>query len=238
MAVGESIGRAGQPWTGFEIDVTVAAYAEMLRLEQRGERYSKAEVVRGLRPLLPTRTTGSVERKFQNISAVLEEGGLPWIDGYKPLAHYQHELRPAVLGAVGPGHRIGEALAAYGESSLVAPQARRLSTEDVLVPPPGPRAMRRGGTSVGLTGGPITALHDFRRHQLGAAGEEWVIDLERERLARGGRGDLAERITWVSREVGDGAGYDIGSFRLDGRERLIEVKTTNLGSRTPFFITR
>jgi hypothetical protein len=30
-------------------------------------------------------------------------------------------------------------------------------------------------------------------------------------------------------------GYDIASFEPDGRERLIEVKTTTLGAMTPFF---
>ena len=37
---------------------------------------------------------------------------------------------------------------------------------------------------------------------------------------------------------GDGAGYDIMSFDTDGRDRLIEVKTTNGWERTPFHITR
>jgi hypothetical protein len=39
-------------------------------------------------------------------------------------------------------------------------------------------------------------------------------------------------------EDGDGAGYDILSFDAAGRELLIEVKTTNGGARTPFFLTR
>ena len=38
--------------------------------------------------------------------------------------------------------------------------------------------------------------------------------------------------------IGDGLGYDVASFFPDGRERLIEVKTTNYGARTPFFITK
>ena len=39
-------------------------------------------------------------------------------------------------------------------------------------------------------------------------------------------------------EEGDGAGYDVLSFDLHGRERLIEVKTTNGAARTPFFLSR
>ena len=46
------------------------------------------------------------------------------------------------------------------------------------------------------------------------------------------------RVRWVSKEDGDGAGYDIASFSPEGRERLIEVKTTNGWERTPFHISR
>ena len=84
----------------------------------------------------------------------------------------------------------------------------------------------------------MAAMRDFRTRQLGVAGEEWVVDLEREQLHRSGRTDLADSVRWVAREDGDGAGYDIRSFRPDGSDRLIEVKTTNLGARTPFYITR
>jgi hypothetical protein len=42
----------------------------------------------------------------------------------------------------------------------------------------------------------------------------------------------------VAAEDGDGAGYDVLSFDLAGRERLLEVKTTNGSARTPFFLTR
>jgi hypothetical protein len=37
---------------------------------------------------------------------------------------------------------------------------------------------------------------------------------------------------------GDGAGYDILSFDAAGRQRLIEVKTTNGAATTPFFLSR
>jgi hypothetical protein len=79
---------------------------------------------------------------------------------------------------------------------------------------------------------------DFRNRELGRSGEEFVLDIERRRLTREDRDDLADRVRWVSMEDGDGAGYDILSFDRSGRERLIEVKTTNGAARTPFFLTR
>lgn len=52
-----------------------------------------------------------------------------------------------------------------------------------------------------------------------------------------GREDLSRKVEWTSREVGDGAGYDIRSFEPDGSDRFLEVKTTVGGARTPFFLS-
>ncbi len=82
------------------------------------------------------------------------------------------------------------------------------------------------------------AERDARNRALGRAGEERVLAHERASLLAAGRTDLAERIRWVSDVDGDGAGYDILSFDIDGSDRLIEVKTTNGWERTPFHITR
>jgi hypothetical protein len=71
----------------------------------------------------------------------------------------------------------------------------------------------------------------------GKHGEELVLDYERDWLRQHGRQDLADTVRWIAREDGDGLGYDILSFNLDGRERYIEVKTTALGERTPFYIS-
>ena len=57
-------------------------------------------------------------------------------------------------------------------------------------------------------------------------------------LTRAGRTDLAHDVRWVSKEDGDGAGYDIASFTPDGAIRLLEVKTTKGYARTPFWISR
>ncbi len=82
------------------------------------------------------------------------------------------------------------------------------------------------------------AGRDERNRSLGKAGEERVLIHERATLTDAGRQDLAERVRWISQEDGDGAGYDISSFTLDGQSRLIEVKTTNGWERPPFHISK
>lgn len=61
---------------------------------------------------------------------------------------------------------------------------------------------------------------------IGKLGEEFVFNRERQFLAHKGRSDLAAKVVWASRDLGDGCGYDVQSFFPDGRERFIEVKTT------------
>jgi len=84
---------------------------------------------------------------------------------------------------------------------------------------------------------PDYAAQDQRNRQLGRQGEVSVLEYERKRLCDGGRGDLAQQVTHVSDIEGDGAGYDIRSFELDGRVRFIEVKTTKGGAATSFFLS-
>jgi hypothetical protein len=236
--VDEKVVARRQAWTRQEIEAGVTAYFEMLRAEHRGERYAKTTVVSRLASLLLARSPAAIERKFQNISAVLDELGQPWIDGYKPLAHYQRDLRDALEDRLKMEHRLAEALVGYAATALPAPQPERAATDDVLVPPPLSARPTSARSSVRLTGGALSALRDYQTKALGDAGESWVVDLERAQLARAGRTDLAERVQWTAKDVGDGVGYDIASFWSDGRARLIEVKTTNYGDRTPFYITR
>lgn len=231
-------GVTGRPWTQFEVEAAVGAYVEMLDMERRGQRYAKVDIVRGLRAIMPARSHAAIEYKFSNVSAILDELGLPWIDGYKPQSNYQQDLRRAVLARLSGNRWISDGFTAYQSSALPPAQARPLATTDVLVPPPSAPTTNRRRSSVSLTVGPVSALRDFQTKELGNAGEEWVVALERAELTRAGRSDLARRVEWTAREVGDGTGYDVASFFPDGRERLIEVKTTNYGARTPFYITR
>ena len=78
---------------------------------------------------------------------------------------------------------------------------------------------------------------DAANRKLGDAGEEFVVAMERRRLTSEGRADLADKVAWTARDVGDGAGYDVASFNADGTVRLIEVKTTYGDAATAFFVT-
>ena len=232
-------GQRGDDWTPFEIEATVAAYEEMVLMQVSGQAYSKADVVRSLMRLMPARSRGAVELKLQNVTAIRQELRLPLIDGYKRMAHYQRALRDVVVSRARAATRIAESLADYGEAAIVAAHSTPRATSDVLVPPPSALGRtRRQRSSVSLTGSRLDARHDLQRRRLGAAGEEWVMNLEREQLARSDNPQLANLVRWVAREDGDGLGYDIQSFRPTGAPRLIEVKTTNYGPLTPFHITR
>jgi len=56
-------------------------------------------------------------------------------------------------------------------------------------------------------------------------------------LHSAGRQDLADRIIHVSEVEGDGAGYDILSYTMEGDIKFIEVKSTTGGAGTPFVVT-
>ncbi|HVY69314.1 MAG TPA: DUF3883 domain-containing protein, partial [Verrucomicrobiae bacterium] len=79
---------------------------------------------------------------------------------------------------------------------------------------------------------------EARDPALGRAGEEFVLQFEHRRLCDAGQKTLAGKIEHIARTEGDNAGYDIRSFENNGRERLIEVKTTRFGMMTPFFASK
>ena len=72
---------------------------------------------------------------------------------------------------------------------------------------------------------------------LGEAGEKLIVEYERWRLVEAGKDNLADRIEWISKEQGDGAGFDILSKNDNGTDRYIEVKTTTLSKETTVYLT-
>jgi hypothetical protein len=79
---------------------------------------------------------------------------------------------------------------------------------------------------------------EIENKRIGDLGELWVKNFEIQKLLRIGKKRHAARIEHISKERGDGSGFDIKSFDLKGKEIFIEVKTTIGDLSTPFFITR
>ncbi len=75
-----------------------------------------------------------------------------------------------------------------------------------------------------------------RRTSLGKSGEAFVLRYEVEQV-RSFAPQLAEYVCHVSEREGDGLGYDIRSVNCRGETIYIEVKTTQGGADTPFYMS-
>jgi hypothetical protein len=175
-------------WSLAENEALVADYVEMLECELRGEAFSKASHWKALKLRLG-REKGSIERKHQNVSAILIELGFPYIDGYKPLGNYQKMLHEGVAHSV----RMDQRLAAIVQRSVQSPAAVP-GVADLLArwenPPdegrPTASAIVRERPATRRTGVDWLEV-EARNQSLGRAGEEFVLTFERARLIHAGK---------------------------------------------------
>lgn len=229
---------AGNDWNDEENDAIVAEYFAMLVEDIAGRRYNKAARNRAMQDLID-RPRGSIEFKHQNISAVLMSLGEARIEGYKPALNFQASLVEAVVRWL-DSHPTWLMPTAHkgAETSTSSLQQK----PELWVGPPPTHSNAPPSVELERLMGKARkfdpAARDARNRALGRAGEQLMLLHERTALAVAGRQDLADQVCWVSDEEGDGAGFDIASFRPDGSDRLIEVKTTNGWQYTPFHISR
>lgn len=76
-----------------------------------------------------------------------------------------------------------------------------------------------------------------RQKKIGLLGEEAVVAYERQRLTMANRPDLAQKVVHESSEHGDGSGYDVLSFTVEGEKLFIEVKATTGSIQERFFLS-
>lgn len=229
-------------WSPDEVRSAVSDYLDMLSKELLGSPYNKTAHRNELLLRLRDRTASAVEKKHQNISAILIEAGLPAIDGYKPLSNYQAALRDEVLSNVS---RETDVLGLISRIEVTVPSSsefRGVDPDAITVPAPERRILRMRKI-LDRDWRNSARKYDFelreeRLRRVGRAGEEFVVEYEKARLISAGRGDLANRVEWVTDTLGDGAGFDILSYDERARERYVEVKTTNFDKYQPFLISR
>lgn len=224
-------------WSREEVEAIVADYLQMLGLELTGQRFNKAEHRRILQFKLSNRSEGSIEFKHCNISAAMIELGFPYVTGYQPRSNYQQLLLEVAAAQIKDRPILDEAARAAVEQPAVNPDPLDFSTVKAPAPVRDDRVQSTYAPSFRAVKRDYLEREALNR-SLGLAGEEFVVNFEHWRLVQLGRPALADRVQHVSNSLGDGLGYDVLSFELDGRERLIEVKTTSFGRETPFFVTR
>lgn len=215
-------------WTLSEVEAVVEGYFAMMAQAQGGG-LNKAERIRELEEQLPRRNRSSVSRKLSNISAVLDELELPWLQGFAPLKRRQLLLEAVV------NDRLGAGATTLSDSPAPKPAPPSSNGGHEVAPPTRTRlkqaADARRAVRIDF------AARDERNRALGRAGEEWALGYLKAELTEAGRPDLAKQVRWVSADDGDGLGYDIASFAPDGTAQLVEVKTTTGGIGAPFLLT-
>lgn len=232
--------RRGPAWSREENLRTVADYFALLEAELRGAPVNKAQHNAQLRVGLNNRSKGAVERKHQNISSILRALELPSIDGYKPLGNFQNDLRDVVLEFLDSRPELLRRLRTLADAVPHRSPPRPGYEVEVEPPDLGPETEHMFDAARLRVVSPEFDFvgRDAANRRLGALGEAFVLARERDRLRRLGRNELAKQVVHVAASEGHGLGYDIRSFDPSGSVRLIEVKTTNLGLRSSFIVTR
>lgn len=221
-------------WDQEEISATVDAYFRLLKAELAESPLKKSAENARVRQTV-NRSKGAVEYKFQNVSAVMRDLHLYWVEGYKPAKNYQGALRDAVMHHLDIDPTIEEFMLRRVEAPIdhqvLADFQWNLTSPPSIPLTPAPdkrvrRAVKRDYVAL-----------EAQRRDLGLAGEEAVLRWEREQLECAGHHRLARNVRHVSLLDGDGLGYDILSFTPAGGQKFIEVKTTRQGVEWPFLVT-
>lgn len=167
---------------------------------------------------------------------VLRACGFAIVPKTKPSPSRAEELSPEDAPV-----RLSPLRALLGVAASEAPavKGQRSLNKDTLIVEPPPRQPKCDSKRARLRQALRIdyAEKEARNRALGEQGEKLVLLFERRRLCRAGRPDLAAQIRHVSFEQGDGLGYDIQSYEVDGRPLHIEVKATCGGPRSVFFIS-
>jgi hypothetical protein len=178
--------KIGTPWRDDELDTIIADYFDMLEAELNGQPYVKSRHSAALMERIG-RTHRSVEYKHQNISAVLEELGLPWIAGYKPKRNYQGAIFDAIDRYLSMHDSI---LARVPRKSIPSDAEQQIFVERPVLaeradrPPRLEKLIRKFD--------PVE--RDHLNRSLGHAGEAFVFEFEQRQLLKADRADLAKGV--------------------------------------------
>ena len=225
-------------WTDFEVRTIIEDYFKMLSLEINQIPFKKSDHRRVLKGKLNNRSDGSIEFKHQNISAVLIKYGRPYIIGYKPRSNYQGRLEVEILKFLESDIEMQDDFDLFASADN-SNNLDKVNFKNWIIEKPKEIDIKEPKPRYKTKISKVNYLEKEQKNRvLGLQGEELVVEYEKWRLIKNGKTSLTDKIEWVSKEYGDGAGFDILSKNSNGTDRYIEVKTTKLGILTPIYLTR
>ena len=86
------------PYSDRELRDTIKLYFQFLEADRAGTKIAKTSAYRVLVERYGARSKGSYESKMQNISAVMEAIGLPFVKGLRPRGNAGAKLRLLITG--------------------------------------------------------------------------------------------------------------------------------------------
>lgn len=226
-------------WTKEEVDIIISDYFKMLQQELKKEKYNKTSHRNSILPKLNDRSEGSIEFKHQNISAVLTKVGTPFIKGYKPRFNYQQLLEDEVLDFLSKYKNILEPEFEHFSEEIVPERIlKKIDFEYFLEEDSNTSSVVSESEPIYRPIKTNFLEKEQNNRNLGEQGEGLIVEFEKWRLIKAGKESLADKIKWVSKDLGDGTGFDILSKNSNGTDRYIEVKTTKLTKETPIYLSR
>jgi hypothetical protein len=226
-----------QHWSEYEVREIVKDYFNMLSKEIRRVPYKKSVHRKALVRKLDGRSEGSIEFKHQNISAVLLGLDMPFISGYKPMSNFQKMLVPVIVKHLEEDTFWQNDFEYFTTATIE--DTPTIDFNKWLTPTPQLPQIEESVVEYKTRISKVDYLAKEQSNRLlGEQGEELVLQYERWRLIKEDKIGLADSVEWISKEQGDGAGFDILSKNINGTDRYIEVKTTKLGKYTPIYFSR
>jgi hypothetical protein len=189
-------------WNEKEVSIIVKDYFEMLQIELNRAKYNKSTHRNILLPRLESRSEGSIEFKHQNISAVLAEMGLPFIKGYKPRSNYQQLLMDEVSKYLSANkEELEKDFRRFSEEIINPDKTPSPNFESLLTSEPESSILNEREPSYR----PIKINYlqkEQNNRNLGENGERLIFEYEKWRLRNAGKDNLADKIEWISKELG------------------------------------
>lgn len=159
-------------------------------------------------------------------------------NGEKLLLEGTREQKKRLFHSIGLDISIEEEFKLFANKEISIPEMK-FDFDKIIVEPPKSKLVEEPISTYNISPIKINYLEQEQKNQkLGQIGEEIVFEFEKWNLLRIGKEKLVDKVEWISKEQGDGAGFDILSKYPNGKDKYIEVKSTKLSKEAPFFFTR